>query len=363
MHSAVLRYLALICAALALPSAVQAHLMPKQNGTMKIAKDSANFVISVPVSILENVDDDADGFLSPEELGKHSDAIAEQFGARFKVTDGGQVGQNKMTWVLSPLTDDPTANTDYVVVMHRVFFPAQPRAPNVSTDLFGTGAGEAQLTIRATRGDEVEAAILRPGAPSHQFFLGSFAQFADFVRIGVEHIWGGIDHLLFLLTIVVAGASWRYWLGVVTSFTIAHSITLTLSALDMVRINAALVEPGIAFSIVLLAVLNLVNVKGGWSRKTSIKVAIVFACGLLHGFGFASAIGEIGLGSGSRFATLAGFNVGIEIGQFIFVAALLVLAWLVRRIGLGRIVEHFPKIASILAAILGTIFFFQRIMG
>ncbi len=166
--------------------------------------------------------------------------------------------------------------------------------------------------MMATRGAAAEAAVLSAGESTHVFFRGGLATFSHFLRVGVTHILGGFDHLLFLLTILVA-AGWRYWLATITSFTVAHSISLALAVLGIVRLPAAFVEPAIAASIVLVALGNL------WRRPQTTgihpwRIAVVFACGLLHGVGFSSAVGAMPLDTGNRLATIAGFNLGIEAG-------------------------------------------------
>jgi hydrogenase/urease accessory protein HupE len=173
----------------------------------------------------------------------------------------------------------------------------------------------------------------------------------------VEHILTGGDHLLFLLTIVIASASRRYWIRVVTSFTLAHSLTLTLSALGIVHVSAKFVEPAIAASIVLLAIDNIARPRApGWGR-----VALVFGCGLLHGLGFASALGDLGVDGTHRIATLAGFNIGVEIGQFMFLGAFLGVLAAVRLVT-GRDPSNvFPRVASATAALLGCALLIQRV--
>ena len=338
----------------------QAHLLPKQNATMKIVEDSANFVVSVPVSALVNVDDDKDGMLSAGEIQSHSRDIERQFTTRFTVTNDGKPGKGLMVWVVPPQTDGDTLDSDYVVILHRVQFDETPQNPKIITDLFGTADGEDQMTMRATLGEDQEVAILTASNGQHEFFRGALAVFGDFVRLGIEHILGGLDHLLFLLTVIIAGAGWRYWLGVVTSFTIAHSITLTLSALGIFAIPATIVEPAIAASIVLMAALNL---KYGPNDRANIgwgRISIVFACGLIHGFGFASAIGSMLSGTSSLVATLAGFNVGIEIGQFIFLAGVLLIILAFRKAGAGHWTHYIPKLASIVALAVGMILFLRQ---
>ncbi len=356
------RALVAICLFL-LPALAQAHLLPKQNATLRIIDKAAFVVVAVPVSALDGVDDDANGKLSLAELERHNADIARQFGARFHVSDNGVKASQALTMVMSPLTDGETYDTDYAVVLHRVNFVNAPQNPSIDTDLFGTGRKEGQMRVKASRGETVEIAILEPGATHHVFFRGSLAVFVDFIRIGFEHIWTGYDHLLFLLTIVMIGASLRYWFAVVSSFTIAHSITLALSTLGVLRIDPAIVEPGIALSIVVMALLNLRvlakhRYQAGWSR-----VAIVFACGLLHGFGFGSAVGSMALDANNRFATLAGFNIGIEIGQFLFVGAVLAVTALLAKIAPPLLVKHIPRAASIFAAIMGTTMLIGRMTG
>ena len=338
----------------------QAHLLPKQSATMKIVDGSANFVVSVPVSALKNVDDDRNGLLSAQEIQSHGKDIERQFTTRFAVSNDGKSGKELMAWVVPPQTDGLSLDSDYVVILYRVEFDESPENPVIKTDLFGTGDGENQMTMRATLGDQQEVAVLTASNGQHQFFRGSLAVFGDFVRVGIEHILGGLDHLLFLLTIILAGAGWRYWLGVVTSFTIAHSITLTLSALGIFSVPATIVEPAIAASIVLMAALNL---KYGPSHRGDMdwsRIAIVFACGLIHGFGFASAIGEMLAGTNSLLATLAGFNIGIEIGQFVFLAGVLLIILAFRKAGFGDWTHFIPKLASIVALVVGTMLFLRQ---
>jgi hydrogenase/urease accessory protein HupE len=347
----------------ALVGTAEAHMLPKQTATMNIVDKATFFVVSVPVSALNGVDDDGNGLLSPTEMQTHTPDIVRQFGKRFKVTDVGNDSSPSLSWVMPPQSDGPPVDTDYVIVLHRVDFTAVPKNPVLETDLFGSKSGEGQMTITATRNNkaESEVAILEVSAPSHTFFRGGFAIFTDFVRVGMEHILGGFDHLLFLLTIVIAAAGWRYWLAVVTSFTIAHSITLALSALNVARLPANIVEPCIAASIVIMALLNLRSGFATDRRAKWTRVAIVFACGLLHGFGFAGAIGAMAVDTGSRIATLAGFNVGIEIGQFLFVGAVLVAMTLFQKMGRIELASRLPRFASIAAAGLGLAFFTQRL--
>jgi len=346
---------------LMLANGAQAHLLPKQNATMNIVDNSAFFVVSVPVSALEGVDDNRNGILSAQEIQNHDEEIKQQFANRFKVTNEGEAGTSVLSWVMAPDGSGASMEADYVIIMHRANFSVVPETPILTTDLFGSNPDEQQMTVRATLDGVSEVAILRPDVTAHQFFRGGWAIFSDYIRLGGEHILMGADHLLFLLTIIIAGAGWRYWVSVVTSFTIAHSITLTVSALDIFRISPDIVEPAIAASIVLMALLNLSYQNRndgaiGWTR-----IGVIFACGLLHGFGFGSAIGAMTTDSGNLIATLAGFNVGIEIGQFLFLGGVLLLIASLGRFGNFKFANRASLFASATAIILGFILLVQRI--
>ena len=141
--------------------------------------------------------------------------------------------------------------------------------------------------------------------------------FMSFVWLGMEHIWIGLDHLLFLLALTfLVKRSRLIW--AITSFTIAHSITLVMATMGWFALSIGVVEALIAFSVVLLAV-EMTKEKD-LSRG---YLGITFSFGLLHGLGFASVLGELGLPASDRFSALLGFNVGVEIGQVIFVLAVL----------------------------------------
>ena len=131
---------------------------------------------------------------------------------------------------------------------------------------------------------------------------------------GIEHIFLGYDHIAFLVAIVLWARRLVPVIKVVTAFTIAHSITLSLAALQIVVIPSAIVEPAIAASIIFVAVENFFsrNVDGRW------RVAFVF--GLIHGFGFAGALQEMGLPANAVVPALAAFNIGVEIGQVAIVS-------------------------------------------
>ena len=141
---------------------------------------------------------------------------------------------------------------------------------------------------------------------------GVLAVMGTFIPSGTHHILIGPDHLLFLFGLLLLGGGWRRLVTIVTAFTIGHSITLSLAALDIVNPPARLVEPAIALTIVVVGVDNLLQRKGG-GRDLRPLAALVF--GLIHGFGFASVLKEFGLPQEALGWSLFSFNVGVELGQ------------------------------------------------
>ena len=169
----------------------------------------------------------------------------------------------------------------------------------------------------------------RLNAATTSFIVAGIAPFLEVIKtyllFGVEHILGGYDHLLFIACLIFIAGTWQRILLTITGFTIAHSITLTLAALDLVRLPIPPIEAVIALSIVFLAREIVLDRRDTLTWRYPVIVSSSF--GLLHGFGFASALSEIGLPQTEIPAALLAFNVGVEIGQLIFVGIILLAFW------------------------------------
>ncbi|MGR9071450.1 MAG: HupE/UreJ family protein [Gammaproteobacteria bacterium] len=190
---------------------------------------------------------------------------------------------------------------------------------------------------------------LTPGRPAARIpELASGLEVMDvYLRLGVEHILLGVDHLLFVLSLLLIVRGRWMLVKTVTAFTVAHSITLALAALGFVHAPSPPVEAAIALSIVLVAVEVVRSRRGIRGITARAPWAVAFAFGLLHGFGFAGALAELGLPEGRIPLALLFFNLGVEAGQLIFVAAALGVFVSVRRMSaqLPRWTELAPPYA------------------
>ena len=186
---------------------------------------------------------------------------------------------------------------------------------------------------------EGQTAILRDPRPVRIALEGA-TSVASFIKEGVWHIWMGIDHILFLTCLILPAVFQRRtqrWVAadslrdvckevfeIVTAFTLAHSITLVISAVGLVALPSRLIETAIALSVVAAALNNLL-------RTIDARWAVAFALGLLHGFGFSSVLIDLGLPSHELIGALLGFNLGVELGQAAIVVALLPALYWIRR--------------------------------
>ncbi len=191
--------------------------------------------------------------------------------------------------------------------------------PSLST-LYKIRLANGEDHVQILKPDETEWRV--PEAESR------FGVAKEYTLLGIEHIWIGIDHLLFVACLVFIARAPRRLLITITGFTVAHSITLALSALDVVRIATPPVEAAIAMSVVFMA---WEIVKGDESSLAyRYPIAVSSSFGLLHGFGFAAVLRDIGLPQTELPTALLFFNIGVEIGQILFVLALVAAYFLIR---------------------------------
>ena len=229
--------------------------------------------------------------------------------------------------------------------------------------------------LRVEHGGRTQAVAYTVDTPVHEFTLagseGRWRQWLTFVAEGVWHIWIGFDHILFLIALLLPAVFRRNenaWISVdrfspavinvfkiVTAFTVAHSITLSLAALSIVTLPSQWVESAIAGSVVLAATNNLYP----WFKDKGWMIA--FGFGLIHGFGFANVLGELGLSGSTLAVALVGFNIGVEIGQLAIVAVFLPVAFLFRQGWFYRVLVF--KAGSVAVILIAGAWMIERIFA
>lgn len=244
---------------------------------------------------------------------------------------------------------DQHSDGAYSVLPLHVQCPQATRQLEIRYTLFADIDPQHRGLFNLRFGGQSQTAVLGGDRPIQQFEVnlsgrsvapGGWQALMQFGRQGLWHIWIGFDHILFLLSLllpaVLAYRSGRWVpadalrqgvfevLKVVTAFTVAHSITLTLATLQWVVLPSRLVESTIAASVVLAALNNV------WPLFQGQRWTVAFLFGLIHGFGFASVLSDLGLPSSALFVALFGFNLGVEVGQLAIVAVFLPLAWALR---------------------------------
>jgi hydrogenase/urease accessory protein HupE len=156
----------------------------------------------------------------------------------------------------------------------------------------------------------------------------SGASFSDFLKLGLVHIFTGYDHLFFLFGLLLVCRRWAEVVAIITAFTVGHTLTLALATLNIINLSPRLTEPAIALTILLVGAENC------WRRGRPPKARwiVTLFFGLIHGFGFANVLRDlgIGVGGGTIALPLFGFNLGVEIGQILFAAVVLPLVWWLR---------------------------------
>jgi hydrogenase/urease accessory protein HupE len=342
---------------LAVRGPVSAHPVPFSYVDVRVQAGSLD--LSVVAHIFDVAHDlnvqPPERLLDPATLESHSDAIRDLLRGRLHLSADGAV-----------LIDGAWSNA-----------VAVPDRQSVRL--------EARYSLTRTLGTVEVAAVMFPYDPQHKTFVnvyedeaitaqaildknrtrfeyfagtrqGRWAVLEKFIPAGVHHILIGPDHLLFLVGLLLMGGTIRQLLLVVTAFTIAHSITLSLAALRIVIPPANAIEPAIALSVVYVGADNLLVGAGG--RDT--RAWIAFAFGLIHGFGFANVLREMDLPSRALGWSLFGFNVGVEIGQlFVVVIVASVIAWIRTRSEVAG--RRLAFAGSIIVMGAGTFWFVQRV--
>jgi hydrogenase/urease accessory protein HupE len=352
---------AAVCAALILllaPSRAWAHPVPFSYLDVRVELDRID--ASVIVHIFDaghdlNLDE-PERLLDAGYLASRARDIVALLAPRLLLRVDGHAASPEWSAAIEALPDRQS------IRLHvRYALRSRPGQVSVTARLFPYDP-EHRTFVNIYEGDHLTQAILEPAHPDFEYFAGTrqgvVAVIKKFLVAGIHHILIGPDHLLFLVGLLLLGGSIGRLASIVTAFTIAHSVTLTLAALNLFSPPARLIEPAIALSIVCVGADNLLVSRQPGSRD--LRAAMAFAFGFIHGFGFASVLREMDLPGRALGWSLFSFNAGVEIGQLLVVipvATALSLLW-ARSETAGR---RLAWAGSVVVVAAGLFWFAQRV--
>jgi hydrogenase/urease accessory protein HupE len=369
--------LAVLLAALQIPAAAEAHVFKTSEGILFFNRDATQFSMQFDMNIeaiLAQIDPELRDTnespnapeynrlrsLPPQELQKIFDARQEEFLSKYRFTLDGKPVQAKLVKETFREVGDLTKarNTTLEMVGD---LPSGAKAFQ-----FGWDPSYGKITIRtiSVRAKSMHIEVVEKGADSPPLIIDDLKartiwdMIGDFLVIGYEHIVPkGLDHILFVTGIFLLSTKLRPILTQVTSFTVAHTVTLGLGTAGIVNLPTSIVEPLIAASIIYVAVENI------WRPTLSPwRPAVVFMFGLLHGLGFAGILKEFGIPEGEFLTGLLSFNVGVELGQLTVIA----VCYLLVGIWFGNKPWYRQRVVipgSLIIAAIATYWFVQRVTG
>ena len=339
-----------------------AHEINTSYSVVSVRSDSVRLILSIDEADLirldPQIDVNGDGLLYRDEVRGGGEAMALKLQDRLSTEVDGEPHTPEM------LSAAPEVDVDgnlFLRIVYDVPLADEPPATlvlDLEKFLQAPLLDEHKNLVRVfVASDQPELlAVLSASSPVGRFQLREevdlLAQVMHFVWLGVEHIFIGYDHIMFLAALIVIGSRLGPLVKIVSAFTVAHSITLILAALEIVSLPTRWVEAGIALSIAYVALENF------WIRGASHRWMLTFAFGFVHGFGFANVLRDLGLPLQGLVPSLLAFNVGVEIGQVVIVAILLPgILWAAKHGHQQRLVQ----VASAVILLFGVGWFVERV--
>ncbi|MEO0533419.1 MAG: HupE/UreJ family protein [Cyanobacteria bacterium P01_A01_bin.123] len=336
---------------------VSAHWADLVVADILVEETSAQMTLTLPTSLVGFADADGDQHISFAEFEAHESALEALFRDRIALT---QDDESTVEFTVKPVavesvasTETPTAHSLFLL-QYRWSTPIE--SLSIRYDLFPEGTAKPQCLATIYQGDTARSIIFTPQKTT--FTLTNqqpwTQQFMSFLKLGVEHIFTGYDHILFLIALLLPGGTLVTLLKIVTAFTVAHSLTLSLAVFNLVTLPSTLVESIIALSIVYVAAENL------WRQQFAHRWWLTFAFGLIHGLGFANILRDLTGAQSNLILSLASFNLGVELGQ---VAIVLIVFLGLRVLQKHTWVVPLRRSVSLAMILVGVVWFAERAIG
>jgi len=346
----------ILCAGVLCGTSVHAHEIYTSYSSIEVVRTQLTYTLTLDETELKYIfelDKNNDGSITEKELNASVNKIYLYFEKRSAIIIGGETIELKRGE--GYVSKDNSGNV-FVNLVFKQTLDRQPWKLTLSLNIFNDFGPRHKNLVKVIHQDGIQQGILTIGDPQQDFLFSGkgisvFKHVRQFFGLGVEHILIGYDHILFLLGLIIIGGSFLSLVKIVTSFTVAHSITLILAALQVVAIPARLVECVIALSIVYIALENF------FIKKTDDRWLITFIFGLMHGFGFAGVLQESGLPTEGLVVSLLSFNVGVEIGQVIIVVSTFPIIYMIAKTRWQKRIVY--GLSSVIM-VFGLMWFFER---
>jgi hypothetical protein len=348
---------------LVLPLAGDAHEINTSYLALTLKADEIRVVLSVDEADLirldTQIDANGDGGLWRDEVEAGGERVAQQLRERIQVQLDDESTPLKMLGASPDIDGDGNL---FLRVVYAVPTTGEPRELALDLSLLLQPPLLAEhrslVSFRVDAQQPELLSVLSAASPQDRFQLREevdlLAQVGDFIWLGIEHIFVGYDHIMFLAALIVIGSRLGQLVKIVSAFTVAHSITLILAALEVVTLPTRWVEAGIALSIAYVALENF------WIQDSKHRWLLTFGFGFVHGFGFANVLRDLGLPSEGLVASLLAFNIGVEMGQIVIVAIMLPVVLLAARQGFQ---PRLIQVASGIILLFGVGWFVERLFG
>jgi hypothetical protein len=331
-----------------------AHWADQAVAEMKVGEDQVEVLLTFPTGLIAWADDDRNGRLNRQEVDRHRARLQRFIGQRIRLTDRGVAGALTIEAAHAQLPSRLNLSSSHSTLELTYRWPERVQALAARYDLFVTGTPTASCLTTIIAAGRVRNIVFTPEYREAAISLNGSITSAlmGFVLLGIRHILSGFDHVLFLVSLLMLGGGLRPLVKIISVFTLAHSLTLSLAVLNIIALPARWVESAIAASIVFVAAENF------WRQNaTRTRWRVAFGFGLVHGLGFASILQELNLPQSGVAVSLLGFNLGVELGQIVIVVLASLVLQLLRSWPKAPV---FRQCVSAGAGAAGLLWFVQR---
>ncbi len=337
-----------------------AHWADLSAAEISTTSNETQIILTFPTGLVAEMDTDGNQVLSQDEIHLHHAELTNYFLEHIQLSDsqGQKPSINFSTVNNANIPPDlGIASGTHSTVKLIYTWMQEPRDITIDYNLFLAGVSTASCLATILQDDNTQTFVFTPENRTLRLEGNKtpfWTQVGSFIILGVEHILTGYDHLLFLLALLALGGSFGYLLKVVSAFTVAHSVTLTLATLDVISLPPRLIESVIALSIAYVAAENL------WRKRESAerwRWLLTFVFGLVHGMGFAGILQEMAIPKASLVTSLVSFNLGVELGQLAFMTVAFLVLALFKRLSWDKAIRYGASLTAVAA---GMYWFVQR---